>query len=100
MLLVAGIKLPMRPFFAVASILTFYLCFKFLGTGVHALQVADVLGATTSESLPSNDTLGLFPTWQTTIPQLILLLAGIAVAVWGRISDLAVSKTSHTSAAG
>lgn len=100
LLLVAGIKLPMRPFFAIASILTFYLCFKFLGTGVHALQVADVLGATTSESLPSNDTLGLFPTWQTTIPQLILLLAGIAVAVWGRISDLAVSKTSHSSATG
>ena len=98
LLTVAGIKLPMRPFFAVASVLTFYLCFKFLGTGIHALQVADVLDATTSDSLPSNDTLGLFPTWQTTIPQLVLLLAGVTFAVWGRINDLALSKTSRSGA--
>jgi hypothetical protein len=34
------------------------------------------------------------------VPQLVLLLAGVGVAVWGRISDLAVSKTTHSSAAG
>jgi high-affinity iron transporter len=98
LLTIVGIKIPMRPFFAVASALTFYLCFKFLGTGIHALQVADVIDARTSESLPSNDTLGLFPTWQTTVPQLLLLLAGLTVAVWGRISDLAVGKRTQATA--
>jgi high-affinity iron transporter len=82
----------------VASLLTFYLCFKFLGTGIHALQVADVIGATTSESLPSNDTLGLFPTWQTTIPQLLLLVTGIAIAVWGRVSDLSLARRTQAAA--
>jgi high-affinity iron transporter len=98
LLTVAGVKLPMRPFFAVASLLTFYLCFKFIGTGIHALQVADVVSATTSESLPSNDTLGLYPTWQTTIPQIVLLIAGISVAVWGRISDLSLARRTQAAA--
>src|SRR5262249_47949903 len=63
LLTIVGVRIPMRPFFAVASVLTFYLCFKFVGTGLHALQVADVLQARTASFLPASDTLGLFPTW-------------------------------------
>ena len=96
LLTVVGIRIPMRPFFAVASVLTFYLCFKFLGTGIHALQVADIVSAHTSESLPSNDTLGLFPTWQTTVPQVVLLLAGLSVMAYGRISDIAFQRARAT----
>ena len=43
LLTVLGVRIPMRPFFAVASALTFYLCFKFVGVGIHALQVAGVI---------------------------------------------------------
>ncbi len=92
LLIVAGLRIPMRPFFAVASVLTFYLCFKFLGTGIHALQIADIFPARTADYLPSNETLGLFPTWQTTIPQLVLLFAGLAVAVKGRLADRAIGR--------
>lgn len=92
LLTVVGLRIPMRPFFAVASLLTFYLCFKFLGTGLHSLQVADVLPARTATALPSSDTLGLFPTWQTTIPQVILLCIGLVVLVRGRLSDIAVRR--------
>ena len=96
LLTVAGIRIPMRPFFAVASVLTFYLCFKFVGTGIHALQVADVLPALTEDLLPSNDTLGLYPTWQTTIPQIVLLLGGLAIFLRTRIEDRIVRlRTSH-----
>ena len=96
LLTLVGIRIPMRPFFAAASLLTFYLCFKFVGTGIHALQVADVLPARTEDFLPSNDTLGLYPTWQTTIPQAVLLLGGLAVFLRTRIEDRMVRmRGSH-----
>ena len=89
LLVVAGIRIPLRSFFAVASLLTFYLCFKFVGAGIHSLQVADVLSARTANFLPDNDTLGLYPTWQTTVPQVALLTVGIAVALRTRLNDRA-----------
>ncbi len=73
-LLTLGLRLPMRPFFLVSSALIYYLGFKFVGTGLHALQVAGVLGATPAP-LPANDLLGFYPTWETALPQAALLLA-------------------------
>ncbi len=87
LLVVVGLKIPMGPFFMVASILVFYLCFKFVGTGIHALQVGKVVSATTADYLPENGFLGLFPTWETTIPQLLLLIAAVAVVIMGRVKD-------------
>ncbi len=98
LLVAAGIRIPMRPFFAVASVLTFYLCFKFIGTGIHAMQIADVISAQTASYLPENETLGLFPTWQTTIPQALLILAGLAAVVRGRISDRALRSLPKAAA--
>ncbi|MEA2661260.1 MAG: high-affinity iron transporter [Chloroflexota bacterium] len=83
---VAGVRVPMRPFFTVASILVFYLCFKFVGTGVHALQVAGILGSSSAGYLPALDFFGMYPTWATTIPQVLLVLAGAAVILRGRLA--------------
>ncbi len=76
-----GVRLPMRPFFLVTSALIFYLGFKFIGTGLHALQVARVLPSSGADFLPDLPALGIFPTWQTTIPQLVLLGAAVVVVV-------------------
>ncbi|HYU19950.1 MAG TPA: FTR1 family protein [Chloroflexota bacterium] len=86
LMLVAGVKLPVRPFFLVTGTLLYYLAFKFVGTGIHALQVAGVLPATPAAYLPANGFLGLFPTWETTLLQAALLLAGAAAVtvVWLR----------------
>ena len=35
LMLVIGMKLPMRPFFMVSSLIVFYLCIKFTGMGIH-----------------------------------------------------------------
>ncbi len=86
-LVVAGLKIPIGPFFLIASILVFYLCFKFVGVGLHALQVGKIIPATPSSYLPENGFFGLYPTWETTIPQLLLLLGAIFVAVNGRVRD-------------
>ncbi|MEI6664813.1 MAG: FTR1 family protein [Chloroflexota bacterium] len=90
LLTVAGLRIPMRPFFTVASVLTFYLCFKFLGTGMHALQISNLLPATTAPLLPATDFFGLYPTWESTLPQLALLLIGLGIWAKGMARDRAV----------
>ena len=79
-----GVRLPLRPFFLVASLLVFYLGFKFVGTGIHALQVAGTLPANIASFLPSIEFIGVFPTWETTIPQLILVAIALLVILWSQ----------------
>jgi high-affinity iron transporter len=86
-MIVLGVRIPMRPFFTVASILVFYLCFKFTGAGIHALQVAGIVPADAATYLPSIDSLGMYPTWETTAPQLLLLAGGLAVWLRGMLQD-------------
>jgi high-affinity iron transporter len=85
-LVVAGVRIPMRPFFAIASVLVFYLCFKFIGTGIHSLQVSGFVPSATDSLLPSLDALGLYPTWPTTIAQLLLLGLAAWVLLRNRVS--------------
>lgn len=69
-----SVKLPIRPFFLTATVLIYYLVFRFLGESIHALQVAGKLSAHTISSMPSISWLGIYPTWETLIPQLIVLV--------------------------
>jgi high-affinity iron transporter len=86
LLVVVGVRIPMRPFFAVASVLVFYLCFKFVGTGIHALQVSGYLPSGSSPYLPNVDAVGLYPTWPTTIVQVLLLGAAAWVLLRDRLN--------------
>jgi high-affinity iron transporter len=94
LMLVAGVKLPLRPFFRIAGLLVYYLGFKFLGTGIHALQTADLLPMSPISALPSNQAIdqvfgffGFFPTWETALPQLVLLLGALAAFLYLRARD-------------
>jgi high-affinity iron transporter len=69
-----GVKIPMRPFFTVTSILLYYMAFVFLGKGIRELQEGNVIPITVMPSLPSMPALGVFPSLQTMIPQAILLV--------------------------
>jgi high-affinity iron transporter len=82
-LLALGRSLPLRPFFLASSALIYYLGFKFVGTGLHALQVAGVLRATPGP-LPSSDALGVYPTWETALPQVLLLVVA-ALVIWASL---------------
>lgn len=82
LLLQVGMKLPLRAFFRGLSLLIFYLGFKFLGSGLHALQMADWLPITPLVGIPKLRWFGFYPTWQTLLPQMVLL--GIALALVGR----------------
>jgi high-affinity iron transporter len=69
-----SVKLPMRPFFLVATLLIYYFVFKFSGQSIHALQVAGQLPAHSTQVLPTWTWVGLYPTWETTMTQLFILL--------------------------
>lgn len=97
-MLAFGMRLPIRPFFLVAGLLVYYLAFKFIGTGIHALQVAGVLPATPGP-LPEIAFFGLYPTWQTTIPQLVLLVAALVVTLRVRLREGRDSPASGSAAA-
>ena len=43
LMLYVGVKLPIRPFFIFSSLIVFYLCIKFMGLGIHSLQLAGIL---------------------------------------------------------
>ena len=79
-----GVRVPVRPFFFAASALVYYLAFKFLGSGVHALQVVGIVPATPL-SVPDIGIIGLFPTWETTAVQIVLLAAALIVILLGRV---------------
>ncbi|MBX6395894.1 MAG: FTR1 family iron permease [Alicyclobacillaceae bacterium] len=87
LMFIAGLRIPVRPFFLISSVLVFYLCYKFVGVGINHLQAAGILPATPAAYLPSIDMLGMYPTWQTTIPQAVLLAAALVHLSWTRIKE-------------
>ncbi|MFN8484012.1 MAG: FTR1 family protein [Anaerolineae bacterium] len=77
-----GLRIPLRPFFLVTSILLYYMAFKFVGMGLHSLQVAGVIPATSRPYLPTLGVLGVFPTIETSVVQLVLLALAVAVVAF------------------
>ncbi len=69
-----GVKIPMRPFFTVTSILLYYMAFVFIGKGIRELQEGNIVPITVMPSLPSVPAMGMFPSLQTAAAQGILLL--------------------------
>ncbi|WP_409340727.1 FTR1 family protein [Paenibacillus sp. MBLB4367] len=69
-----GARLPVRPFFLAATVFIYYLVIKFLGQSIHSLQIAGKLAAHSRDYLLSMGWLGVYPTWETSAPQLLALL--------------------------
>ncbi|QOS82426.1 FTR1 family iron permease [Paenibacillus sp. JNUCC31] len=69
-----SVRLPVRWFFLTATLLIYYLVFRFLGESIHSLQVSAALGAHVAPSLPTIGWLGMYPTWETFIPQMVVLV--------------------------
>lgn len=76
-----SVKIPIRFFFKAATILIYFLAFKILGISIHALQISNVLSTSTVHQLPFIDWIGLYPTWETTITQLFLIMV-IFLLTW------------------
>jgi high-affinity iron transporter len=69
-----GVRIPLRPFFSVTSVLLYFMAFVFMGKGVRELQEGNALPITAIPGFPHSEFLGLYPSWQGVLAQLALLL--------------------------
>ncbi|MFP3156068.1 FTR1 family iron permease [Lachnospiraceae bacterium ZAX-1] len=96
---ILSIKLPLKPFFLGTSILLFLMSISFIGSGVKELQEGNVVSVTPISGLSSVDILGIYPTLETLIPQLILLaVTGVTLVIqirkWKKTRGQALSKST------
>ncbi|GAC1513920.1 MAG: hypothetical protein NVS1B4_00370 [Gemmatimonadaceae bacterium] len=84
-----GVRIPLRPFFGATSGLLYIMAFVFTGRGIRELQEANTVSLTPVSWLPHVEALGMFPTVETLLAQLVLLLLflfAIAKTFWPRRS--------------
>ncbi|HEY2065835.1 MAG TPA: cytochrome c/FTR1 family iron permease, partial [Gemmatimonadaceae bacterium] len=75
-----GVKIPLRPFFSVTSVLLYYMAFVFMGKGIRELQEGNLIPLSAIRGFPHVEWMGLYPSWQGVLAQLtLLLLFGFAV---------------------
>jgi len=77
-----GLRIPIRPFFAVTSAMLLFMAFTFAGTGIKELQEGAYIPATPVLGGPRVDALGIYPTLQTLVVQGVIALAIVAALIW------------------
>ncbi|HEX2718395.1 MAG TPA: FTR1 family protein [Gemmatimonadaceae bacterium] len=70
-----GVRIPLRPFFGATSALLYYMAFVFAGKGIKELQEGNVLPVTRLPGFPTVEAMGIYPTAETLLAQLVLLAA-------------------------
>src|SRR5260370_41925341 len=77
-----GVKVPLKPFFAVTSAMLYYMAFVFAGKGIADLQESGILGTKVVEWAPRIPVLGIYPTVQSLSLQLLLIVLLVVAVVW------------------
>lgn len=81
-----GLKLPLKQFFAVSAVLMIALAVVFAGHGVAALQEAGKLPITPAP-VPRLEWLGIYPNWQGTALQLVVVVLGAVLLLRPKKED-------------
>jgi high-affinity iron transporter len=76
-----GLRVPLRPFFAVTSALLYYMALVFAGAGIKELQEANMMPRTMIPGFPHVDLIGLYPTVETLMAQGVLVVL-LLFALW------------------
>ncbi|HZI22796.1 MAG TPA: FTR1 family protein, partial [Gemmatimonadales bacterium] len=77
-----GMRVPLKPFFAVTSGMLYYMAFVFAGKGIADLQESGLLRTTVVEWGPRVPVLGIYPTVQSLSVQLLLIVLLLIAVVW------------------
>jgi high-affinity iron transporter len=77
-----GIRIPLRPFFAVTGATLYFMAFVFAGTGVKELQEGALLPTTLVPGAPRSDFFGIYPTVESLAVQGIIVLCLVVALVW------------------
>lgn len=86
--------IPLKPFFLIASLFIYYLTFKFIGQSIHALQGIGYLPNHMSTLLPTLPKVGIYPSFESAIPQIILLI----FVIWLFVGSKVINKKQSISA--
>ena len=76
-----GVRIPMRPFFTVTSLLLYYMAFVFMGKGIRELQEGNLMPITVIPGGPHVEAMGIYPSVQTLTGQAILVILLIFATV-------------------
>ena len=77
-----GVRLPLKPFFAVTSAFLYYMAFVFAGAGIAELQAGGLVPLTPVSWAPRVPALGIHPTVETLTAQGLLLALALAALLW------------------
>ena len=77
-----GVKIPLRPFFAVTSAMLYYMAFVFAGKGVAAFQEGGLVRTTVLEWAPRIPVFGIYPTAESLALQGLLVALLLFAIVW------------------
>lgn len=77
-----SVRLPIAQFFRYSSILIAVLAVVLAGKGIAAIQEAGLLGVTPLSGVPEIEAIGLFPTAQVILAQLLVIVALVAGFWW------------------
>jgi high-affinity iron transporter len=94
-----GVRIPLRPFFSVTSVLLYYMAFVFTGKGIKELQEGNAVPISSIPGFPTVEALGLYPTWQTLLAQMVLLalfVFAVAKTFWPKRSVALPTVTAET----
>ncbi|MGH7628259.1 MAG: FTR1 family iron permease, partial [Gemmatimonadales bacterium] len=77
-----GVRLPLKPLFAVTGAFLYYMAFVFAGKGVGELQEGGLLPTTIVAGAPRLPALGIYPTAESLLAQGMLVVLLVVAIVW------------------
>ena len=77
-----GLRVAMKPFFAVTGVMLYYMAFVFAGKGVAELQGSGLVSLTVIDGAPRVPMLGIYPTLESLIAQGLLVVLAVVAAAW------------------
>ena len=77
-----GLRVAMKPFFAVTGAMLYFMAFVFAGKGVAELQEGRVVGLTVVEGVPRIPVLGIYPTVESLALQSLLVILAVVALGW------------------
>lgn len=69
-----SIKMKLKPFFMATSILMFIMCVAFVGSGIDEFIEGDFISATQIPGFPTFSILGIYPTVETLLAQVLFVI--------------------------
>jgi high-affinity iron transporter len=77
-----GVKIPLKPFFAVTSAFLYYMAFVFAGKGMVELQEGGLMSYTPVSWSPRIPEMGIYPTAETLAAQGVLVFLFLVALLW------------------